>query len=94
MIGFEEKSMKNHIDEWIKNENQTDKYGFDQEFLKKVILPFVKRNSLTHGYWGKEFPEHLPCRYGNFVGDYSFFIGGWGEFVDGDKSNKGHTSYL
>ena len=86
-IGFEEKSMKNHIDEWIKNENQTDKYGLDQEFLKKVILPFVKRNSLTHGYRGKEFPEHLPCRYGNFVGDYSFFIGGWGEFVDGDKSN-------
>jgi len=95
-MGFEEKSMENHIDEWIKNDpkrkkrNQTDKYGLDQkgldqEFLEKVILPFTKCNSLAHGCRGKEFPEHLPCRYGNFVGSYSFHVSKWSGDVYGDK---------
>ena len=84
-IGFNKKSMKDYIDDWIKNGNRTDEYGLDQQFLDKIILPFTKQNSLKHGSSGKPFPDHPPCRYGQFVGDYSFWAKGWKGFVNGDK---------
>jgi len=40
---------------------------------------------MWHGRKGDSFPPHVPCRYSNFVGDYSFWVGGWRHHVNGDQ---------
>ncbi len=77
-------SMLQLIKDWLNGSVNTSK-SFDQKFLTAVIHPKIKNNFLSHGTYGKQFPSHDPCRYGNFVGDYSFWSGGWKEFVNGDK---------
>jgi hypothetical protein len=76
---FRHKSIKLYIDEWIqqKEENKTVGRYWDQIFLASVVYPKTKNNSLLHGSHGVPFPVHAPCRYGKFVGDYSFHRKGW-----------------
>jgi hypothetical protein len=71
------------IKDWLNGSTNRSK-SFDQRFLGDVIHPKINNNVLSHGVYGKPFPEHAPCRYGNFIGDYSFWTGGWKEFVNGD----------
>ena len=85
-IGFKTKGIKNYINDWLGNRiNNKYHHTWDQDFLSDVIIPMTAQNCIKHGRFGKPFPDHLPCRYGRFVGDYSFWINGWGGFVDGDK---------
>ena len=85
-IGFKKNSVKNYIHEWLGSRvTETYHRTWDQDFLKDVILPMTERNCLKHGNFGKPFPPHSSCRYGNFVGDYSFWANGWKEFVNGDN---------
>jgi hypothetical protein len=77
-------SMLQLIKDWLNGSVNTSK-SFDQKFLAAVIHPKIKNNLLSHGNYGEPFPKHTPCRYGSFVGDYSFWIGGWKGFVHGDK---------
>lgn len=79
-------SMLGLIKDWLNGSTNTSK-SFDQRFLGDVIHPKINNNVLSHGVYGKPFPEHAPCRYGNFVGDYSFWTGGWKGFVNGDKKS-------
>lgn len=83
-------SMLQLIKDWLNGSVNTSK-SFDQKFLAAVIHPKIKNNCLSHGTYGKQFPSHDPCRYGNFVGDYSFWAGGWKGYVTGD--NRGKTPY-
>ena len=77
-------SMLELIKGWLDGSTNRSK-SFDQRFLDGVIHPKTNNNLLSHGIYGQPFPEHTPCRYGNFVGDYSFWAGGWKGFVNGDK---------
>ena len=77
-------SMPNLIGDWLNGSTNKSK-SFDQSFLADVIHPKIANNCVTHGVYGLNFPEHVPCRYGNFVGDYSFWAGGWKGFVNGDR---------
>ena len=77
-------SMLQLIKDWLNGSVNTSK-SFDQKFLAAVIRPKIKNNFLSHGTYGKQFPSHYPCRYGRFVGDYSFRSGVWRGFVSGDR---------
>ena len=77
-------SMLKLIKDWLNGSTNKAK-DFDQNFLANVIHPRIQKNLVSHGLHGQPFPEHTPCRYGNFVGDYSFWVGGWKGFVYGDR---------
>jgi hypothetical protein len=80
--------MRQHIQEWL-DENPHEKTagrGSNSRFIgSATIYGKAKTNIMRHGRKGNPFPPHIPCRYGNFVGDYSFWSGGWKGSVYGDK---------
>ena len=85
-VEFTSKTMHQYIEEWIAIDGHSvEGYGRDQDFLREVILGMTKGNVLKHGNFGEPFVAHVPCRYGNFVGDYSFWVGRWKGSVYGDK---------
>ena len=89
-FNFREKSMRQLIDEWSTHSPCSGR-GWDQEFLGKVIYAgrAQKHNIKWSGDWvnakGNHFPPHYPIRYGRFVGDYTFWEGGWEKRVHTDK---------
>ena len=91
-FNFRNKSIRVHIDEWLAESEArtTAGRGWDQLFLGDSIYEGkAQTNIMWHGGWansnGNPYPSHPPCRYGRFVGDYSFWAGGWNGFVDGDR---------
>lgn len=94
-FNFRSKPMKTYIDEWLAKKEDRTTVGreWDQLFLGDMIYKGkAQTNIMWHGPWvnatGNPFPSHVPCRYGNFVGDYSFHEGGWHGSVFGDKDLK------
>lgn len=85
IIGFDKNTIRKHIQEWIELGNTSEGYGHDQRFLVDVLYPMTHENCIKHGCHGLEFPIHTPCRYGAFVGDYSFHRDGWKGWVLGDQ---------
>lgn len=106
IFDFRRKPMRQHIDEWVESEGTTvarnseeciyTAYGRDQMFLGYLYENKAQTNIMWHGSWvnnsGNPFPTHVPCRYGNFVGDYSFWGGGWKGQVGGD--DRVHDFYI
>jgi hypothetical protein len=89
IFDFRRKPMRKHIDEWIKTGGKTIGRNWDQRFLGYLYENKAQTNIMWHGGWannpGRPFPNHVPCRYSNFVGDYSFWVGGWKGFVRQDN---------
>jgi hypothetical protein len=85
-----DKSMRQHIEEWlaVSEERTTVGRNWDQEFLGYIYENKAQTNIMWSGGWvnaaGNHFPPHYPMRYGGFVGDYSFWSGGWKGWVYGD----------
>ena len=46
MIGFNKKTIREHIEEWVSLGNTSEGYGQDQNFLKQIIYPLADGNSL------------------------------------------------
>jgi len=90
IFDFRRKSMREHINEWIESGGKTVGRNWDQIFLGYLYENKAQTNIMWHGSWvnssGNPFPDHVPCRYGNFVGDYSFWEKGWKGFVNGDRA--------
>ena len=84
-----DKTMKQHIEGWLSEGRTTVGRNWDQKFLGYLYEKKAQTNIMWHGAWansnGNPFPDHVPCRYGNFVGDYSFQKKRWKGFVNGDK---------
>jgi len=87
-FNFRNKSMKTYIDEWLdaNPHEKTAGRGSNSRFMgSAIIYGKAKTNMMRHGRKGDSFPPHVPCRYGNFVGDYSFWKKGWRRHVNGDQ---------
>ncbi len=90
-FNFRTKSIRAYINEWLAEKKGRTTVGreWDQKFLGYLYENKAQTNIMWHGSWinnsGNPFPTHVPCRYGNFVGDYSFWAGGWSGLVDGDR---------
>ena len=95
--GIEKDSMLQLIKVWLDGSINTLK-KIDQQFLADVIYPKTNDNALFHGLNGQRFPEHTPCRYGDFVGEK--ILGGAMKYWDNNTSpstfvitNKGEESF-
>jgi hypothetical protein len=61
----------------INSYNKTDNRTYDQDFLRDVIYPLVKNNSIIHATFHKLEPhaKNFPINYCNnfkFVGEYVY----------------------
>lgn len=62
----------------INSYNKTDNRMYDQDFLRDVIYPVIKNNSIVHASFHKHEPQskNFPINYCNnfkFVGEYVYF---------------------
>jgi hypothetical protein len=61
---------------WVSKYTPFSKYA-SEEFLQAMVWPLLKNDTLVHGIdsphgKGTPFPEHLPMKYGEYIGQVVF----------------------